>query len=341
MMQQFQLSTELCFGEDALECLERFRGQRMLLVTDPFFAENGTAQRVCVLCRGESRIFAKVRPDPPLELVAEGAAHMEEFDPEVLIALGGGSAIDCAKGMLSIARSRPFFVAIPTTSGTGSEVTSFAVLTHQGVKLPLIDPDLRPNLAILDDSLLQKLPKQLIADAGMDVIAHCVEALVAKNRSLFTQGLAVKAYQTVMELLPRSYEGDSSVRGQIHCAATIAGIAFDQAGLGACHALSHAIGGKFHLAHGKLNAVLLPHVIQLNSSCCSYSPLGNNPVFAVTRLRRRLQLPDSLTAAGLNRGELLSSADELCSAALADPCNEGNPYPMTKDAYHRLLNACL
>ena len=340
-MEEFHLPTRLCFGEDALEVLREFCGKTVLLVTDPFFAQNGTAQGLLALCGGQGQIFSKVQPDPSLTLVAQGVQLMNETNPQVLLALGGGSAIDCAKGMLSMYKGKPTFVAIPTTSGTGSEVTSFAVLSHEGVKHPLIDPALRPDLAVLDDSLLQELPKGLIADAGIDVIAHCVEAVASKKASPFSQSLALSAYGTVMELLPRSFEGDRTVRGRIHCAATMAGMAFDQAGLGACHALSHALGGQFHVAHGKLNGILLPHVMELNRKYAPYELLGNNPIFALTRLRRRLGLPDSLHALGLKREEVLSKADALCTAAMADPCNGGNPLPMTTELYHRLLRDCL
>lgn len=340
-MQEFVLSTRLCFGANALDALKMLQAERVLLVTDKFFAENGTASRICALCGCASKIFAKVQPDPPLSLIAEGVEQMREFSPDVLIALGGGSAIDCAKGMLSMSGSAAKTVAIPTTSGTGSEVTSFAILTHEGVKHPLVEEHLRPALAILDDSLLEKLPKGLIADAGMDVVAHCIEAVAAKNASPFTHALAVSAYQTVAELLPRSFDGDTSVRGAIHCAATMAGIAFDNAGLGACHALAHALGGAFHLAHGRLNGILLPHVIHYNHDFAPYHLLGPNLRFAVSRLRRRLQLPASLTEAGLKREDVLREADAICTAALNDPCTKGNPRPLTKEDYCSLLRACL
>ena len=340
-MQTFQLSTKLCFGDGALAALRELPIQRALLVTDPFFAENGTAARIAELCKGEVQVFSEVQPDPPLSLVARGVALLQDFKPDTLIALGGGSAIDCAKGMLSLGKDRPYFVAIPTTSGTGSEVTSFAILTHQGVKHPLVEAALRPDLAVLDDSLLQRLPKSLIADAGMDVVAHCVEAVAAKGASPLTQALAVSAYETVVKLLPVSYEGDSSVRGSIHCAATMAGIAFDQAGLGACHALSHALGGLFHIAHGKLNGILLPHVMEYNRDYAPYKLLGSNASFSITRLRRRLQLPQSLTEAGIKREAFLSKLDDLCAAALSDPCSHSNPRPVSKDAYESILRACL
>ena len=340
-MQEFVLSTRLCFGERALDALKGLGAARALLVTDRFFAQNGTAERVCALCGCETQIFAKVQPDPPLSLIAEGVEQMQKFTPDVLIALGGGSAIDCAKGMLSMSGSEAKFIAIPTSSGTGSEVTSFAILTHEGVKHPLVDEKLRPYMAILDNSLLNDLPKGLIADAGMDVIAHCVEAVAAKNASPFTQAMAIYAYRTASERLPRSFDGDSAVRGAIHCAATMAGIAFDNAGLGACHALSHALGGAFHIAHGRLNGILLPHVIQYNMAHAPYSLLAPNLRFAVTRLRKRLQLPDTLTAAGLKREDVLKQAQSICEAAMHDPCTRGNPREMTAEAYHSILRACL
>ncbi len=340
-MQEFVLSTRLCFGENALDALKTLGAARVLLVTDQFFAQNGTAERICALCGCETQIFSKVQPDPPLSLIAEGVRQMQQFCPDALIALGGGSAIDCAKGMLSMSGSEAKFVAIPTSSGTGSEVTSFAILTHEGVKHPLVEEKLRPYMAILDDSLLRQLPKGLIADAGMDVIAHCIEAVAAKNASPFTQAMASSAYRMAAEYLPRSFDGDVSVRGAIHCAATMAGIAFDNAGLGACHALSHALGGAFHIAHGRLNGILLPYVIQYNSAHAPYSLLAPNLRFAVTRLRRRLQLPESLTAAGLKREEVLKQADSICAAAMNDPCTASNPRPMTREAYHSLLRACL
>ena len=170
---EFVLATRLCCGENALAALETLGAARVLLVTDRFFVENGTAERLCRRCCGaQCEIFDKVQPDPPLTLVAEGARQLETFAPDVLLALGGGSAIDCAKGMLAMAQKKPRFVAVPTSSGTGSEVTSFAILTHEGIKHPLVDEALRPELAILDAALLDELPPGLIADAGMDVLAH-------------------------------------------------------------------------------------------------------------------------------------------------------------------------
>lgn len=340
-MEIFQLKTKLCFGDHALEALETLPGKRFFMVTDPFFAKNGTAQRIGALCKGEKEIFSGVQPDPPLSTVAEGLARMQAFGADTLIALGGGSAIDCAKGMVSIGEKRPFFVAIPTTSGTGSEVTAFSILTHEGVKHPLVEPEIRPDMAILDDSLLEDLPPSLIADGGMDVIAHCVEAVVAKNASALTQSLAITAFQTAMKHLLSSFEGEKKIRRELHLASTMAGIAFDHAGLGLCHALSHALGGRFHLPHGRLNAILLPHVMAYNREACSYSVLGNNPMFAVSRLARRLHMPRTLTDAGIKAGEVIDSMDSLCRAALADPCCRTNPRTPSLTDCKGILRACI
>ena len=350
-MQNFTLGTRLCFGDHALDALQTLDASRVLLVTDAFFAQNGLAAEIAARCNAETRIFSEVQPDPPLSLVAKGVAVMQEFQPDVLLALGGGSPIDCAKGMLSMSGSTARLVAIPTTSGTGSEVTSFAILTHERTKHPLVDAHLRPKLAILDPSLLQELPPKLIADAGMDVAAHCLEAIAAKSASPFSDALATAAFQTVLRELPKSYHGEKEVRGAMHCAATMAGIAFDNAGLGACHALSHAIGGTFHTAHGRLNGILLPHVVHFNAvtSPQPYARLAaqcglsgvQGLCFAIQRLRRQLSLPATLTQAGLERSAVLSELDALAEAAYHDPCTQGNPRPVTKEDYVNLIRGAL
>ncbi len=348
-MQEFVLKTRLCFGAQALETLKTLAYRKLFIVTDRFFVENKTAQRLSALCpQAQVCIFDRVQPDPPLSLVAQGVQQLQAFQPDVILALGGGSAIDCAKGILAMSASGADLIAIPTTSGTGSDVTGFAILTHDGVKHPLIDERIRPDLAILDDSLLHALPKTLIADAGMDVAAHCLEAIASKNASPFSDALAAHALQIIFEKLPRSYQGDTCVRGEIHCAATMAGIAFDNAGLGVCHALSHALGGMFHLAHGRLNGILLPAVIRFNNAPaytllakrCGVSGI-RGLIFAVERLRRTLQLPESLTQAGLQRSDVLTKTDAICTVALNDPCISTNPKNLTKEDLGKIVREVL
>lgn len=350
-MHIFSLPTRLVYGADALSVLKEWQGQTALLVTDPYFTKNGTAQRLLSGFSPESRVFSEVTADPSVALAAKGARLLEECRPRVLLALGGGSAIDCAKGMLAVSETEAELVAIPTTSGTGSEVTSFAILTHEGVKKVLVEERLRPKMAILDETLLQSLPSSLIADAGMDTLCHALEAAAAKKATPFSDALAISALNTVLSLLPASFEGDKGVRGEVHCAACMAGIAFDHAGLGACHALSHALGGRFHLPHGRLNAVLLPQVLEFNlqknlalynrlAKACGLSS-ARGLVFAVRRLRRQLKLPQSLTGAGIPREQLLQELSSLCETALADPCTASNPRSPTRADYAAILRKCL
>lgn len=348
-MQKFVLATRICSGDGALDELAARSDKRVLLVTDRFFVENGTAAVIAAKCvNAEVKIFDEVQPDPPLALVAKGVAVVSEFRPNAVIALGGGSAIDCAKGIVAMSETDADLIAIPTTSGTGSEVTAFAVLSHESVKHPLIAPALRPKLAILDDSLLQELPPTLIADAGMDIAAHCLEALASKNATPLTDAMALHSLKTVLEKLPSSYRGDKRVRGEIHCAATMAGIAFDNAGLGLCHAVSHALGGRFHLAHGRLNGILLPAVLRYNTEqayrnallSCGFADL-RALILAVERLRRSLELPSTLTQAGLRRTEVLQNLDSLCAAALNDRCTETNPRAVTKEVIASVIREVL
>ncbi|MBQ3216780.1 MAG: iron-containing alcohol dehydrogenase [Oscillospiraceae bacterium] len=350
-LQYFDLPTKLCFGTGALNVLRELKAKRTLLITDQYFTQSGKADEILRLCGGEGRSFGDVQPDPDLNLVARGVKILQELQPDLLVALGGGSVIDCAKGILSMGRSSARFVAIPTTSGTGSEVTSFAILTHEGIKHPLVEEQLRPQLAILDDSLLEQLPKSLIADGGMDLLSHCVEAVAAKNASVFSTALAGCAFRSCLKLLPLSYAGDKSVRGAIHQAATMAGIAFDHGGLGICHALSHALGGAFHLSHGRLNGILLPHVLEFNfpAASAAYGELASlcglssarALVFALRRVRKQLQLPETLSQAGLERSQLTKRLEELAAAAIQDPCCATNPRPVTASDLVSLLRKAL
>lgn len=351
-MHTFVCGTKLCFGKNAPELLATLGAKRVLLVTDPFFAENGTAARYAsAFPEAQTRLFSEIRPDPSLSLVADGVRVLQEFQPDTVLALGGGSAMDCAKGIVSLGGMAVRLIAVPTTSGSGSEVTSFAILTHNGTKHPLVEDAIRPQIAILDDALLEKLPRGLIAETGMDVLSHCLEAVAAKNASLFSTALAQQAFRTALERLPASFAGDTSVRGEVHQAATMAGIAFDNAGLGACHALSHSLGGTFHLAHGRLNSILLPHVLRFNAETnpqpyaqlaafCHLSGVRGLS-FALQRLRRQLELPATLTEAGLQRAEVQQAEDAICAAAVNDPCAATNPRPVTLEAMKALLRSAL
>ena len=355
-MEQFYCTTRLFFGPDALQALNTVKAASAMVVTDRFFSENGTAERIGkMLPACQVTYFDGVLPDPEVSLVAEATAQLEKSNATVLLALGGGSALDCAKAMTYFAKKRPMLIAIPTTSGTGSEVTSFSILTHNGIKHPLVDESLRPDWAILDEGLVSTLPPSLVADAGMDLISHAVEAVAAKNASPFTNALSYHALGTALHLLFRSFEGDASVRGSIHAAAAMAGIAFDHAGLGMCHALSHALGGRFHVAHGRLNAVLLPAVMQINAQsaissyaeaarACGIGYTNDQMAFRslqqqIKQLRRTLKLPQTLAQAGISPSQLREHIGELTKAAMEDPCMSGNPVSPTRKQLEELLEA--
>ena len=341
-MQQFHCKTKIFSGEHALDWLDQQRCKNLLVVTDPYFMENGTAQAIALRVGAEKReFFHKVVPDPSVGLAAEGTALMRQLNPDLLIALGGGSAMDTAKAMVYFAGEGVKFVAIPTTSGSGSEVTDFAILTHAGVKHPLVDRRMQPDVALISAALVEKLPPSLVADGGFDVLSHALESLVSTKATELTRALSAGAFLTAFRLLPASYRGDIRVRGQIHLASTMAGIAFTQSGLGLCHALSHSLGGIFHIPHGRLNAILLPEVIACNTefageayaSLAKQAGLGANSQTmgvrnlrnALIRLRKELNLPATLQEAGVPPHKLRQHRQEILAAALADPCMATNP----------------
>ena len=334
--------------------LEELGAKRLFLVTDPYFARNGTADRVAKASKAEQvEIFSQVKPDPTVELAAEGTAKLRAFGPDVIVALGGGSAMDCAKAMAYFSKGEAKLVAIPTTSGSGSEVTDFAILTHAGVKHPLIDRRLQPDLAILDGELLRELPPSLVADGGFDVLAHALEACVAKGAGVFTDALAREAFRAAYGLLPASFAGRTEVRLRVHQAATMAGMAFTQAGLGLCHAMSHALGGLFHVPHGRLNAILLPSVVGFNAHVAGekYAKIaraagigGSADTLAVrnlrnglVRLRRELKLPETLVQAGVSPRDVWTATEKIVAATLADPCCASNPMKVEDFVVRRIL----
>ena len=327
-MERFQLKPTIFFGPDALAALEGLAGRRVMVITDSFLAQSGLLERVRARLRDCTvEVFDQVVPDPPLELVAQGARALAEFRPQAVVAFGGGSPMDCAKAMLEFGKKLGAgadirFVAVPTTAGTGSEVTSFAVLTDRakGVKYPLVDDALLPDEAILDPSLLAGVPPAVTADTGMDVLTHAAEA------------------------------GESGAKGNMLLASNLAGIAFNAAGLGICHSLAHALGGRFHLPHGRLNALILPHVIHFNAAdgtaaekygrlakLCGLAANPRSLAAGLNRLRAQLKLPERLSACGVEGKELTAALDGLAEAAQADLCAPSNPRPAAAEDLKSLL----
>lgn len=353
-MEEFSCKTKIISGAGAIAALGSMEARRLFLVSDPYFTKTGVAKQVADAAKcTEVEIFDKIQPDPTVELAAEGTACLRAFAPDMLVALGGGSAMDCAKAMAFFAKGDYKLVAVPTTSGSGSEVTDFAILTHDKVKHPLVDKRLRPDVAILDSDLLQELPKDLIAEAGFDVLAHAVEAYVARDAGTVTDIYAREAFSSAYAALPASYAGRKEVRLKVHLAATMAGMAFTQAGLGLCHAMSHSLGGMFHVAHGRLNAILLPAIISCNAHVAGkkYAELaraagmgGSADTIAVRnlkngliRLRREMNLPETLAQAGVDPRTVWRNAGQIVKSALEDPCCKSNPMEVEDFLVRRIL----
>ena len=348
-MERFFCNTRILSGDGSLNELPRLHIKRLLIVADPFFCENGTANHIAHISGAEhTEVFGKVAPDPSVSLAAEGTRLVQQFQPDAILALGGGSAMDCAKAMRYYSGLDTRFIAVPTTSGSGSEVTDFAILTHDGVKHPLVDEKLRPDIAILDSQLLQNMPPKLIADGGFDLVSHALEAWCATGAGPISDALAADALATAFSFLPKSYAGVTAARLPVHTAATMAGLAFSAAGLGLCHAISHALGGEFHIAHGRLNAILLPAVLDCNAGAVPgrYAALsrrlglssGADTVAvrslknALLRLRRELALPETLAQAGIQPGCVREKMEALTAVVLADPCCATNP--VKPEAHH-------
>ena len=353
-LERFTVRTQVVSGADSLSFLGTLGCQKLLLVTDPYFAQKGWADRILQAAKPkESQVFDKVSPDPTVELAAEGTKILQAFSPDTVVALGGGSAIDLAKAMAHFSGLSPRLVAIPTTSGSGSEVTNFAVLSHNGVKYPVVSDKLYPEAAILEDALLDSLPRGLIADTGFDVLAHALESYVGKKASPVTKTLSREAFSLAYAQLSLSFAGDKTVRGSVHMASCMAGMAFSQAGLGLCHAMAHVLGGEFHLPHGRLCAILLPAVVECNANFCGgeYGQLARSVGFfgsadtvavrnlknGLIRLRKQLAMPGSLREAGIDPRQVQLRQRELTEKILADPCCENNPAEVADFMVKRIL----
>lgn len=398
-MQWFKIPGKIYFEYGSTQYLKDMPDiSRAFIVTDPYMVKLGYVDKILYYLRRRaqyvhSEIFGDVEPDPSVETIMKGCELMNKFKPDVIIALGGGSAIDAAKGMWLFyehpeldfnslklkfmdIRKRVFnypklgskakMVAIPTTSGTGSEVTSFAVITDKSknVKYPLADYELTPDVAIVDPDFVTSVPASVTADTGMDVLTHAIEAYVSVMASDFTDGLAIKAIQLVFEYLPRAYKnGDDRVaREKMHNASCIAGMAFTNAFLGINHSLAHKLGGEFHIPHGRANAVLLPHVIEYNAQKptkfvsfpkyenfiadkkyaeiaralglpCSTTEEGiKSLVQAVKDLMKELNMPMTIADCNIDKDRFYSKVPELAEKAFEDQCTTANPrLPLVKE----------
>ena len=374
-MKEFSFSTRIFFGEGSLERLHKVRSRRVMIVTDAFIAQSGVADRVAAYLQDcEITVFSDVVPDPPIEVVAAGVECFQQCQPEVMIAVGGGSVIDAAKAIRVVAGRISDNIdtgvmecfAIPTTSGTGSEVTEYAVVTDaaKGIKYPLASRDLRPVTAILDPDLVVSAPPRVTADSGMDVLTHALEAYVSTGANDFSDALAEKAISLVIRWLPIAFENgnDLLAREKMHNASCMAGLAFNSAGLGLCHGIAHGIGAKLHIPHGRANAIVLPYILRYNADLdhargqynvaakkyqrlakildlpCSSVTVGFSQFLkTVERLNKTLKIPSTLKKGGYDMALFKNVQGEIIEGALADVTTTTNPRQPDYGDVERLL----
>lgn len=357
-MNTYKMKTELFFGFKALEHLEALSYRSVLVVTDGFLERSGAVAKLTAHLPAGARVatYSNVRPDPSQELVDEGACELERQRPDLLVAFGGGSCIDAAKAMLHTAcargMARPYFLAVPTTAGTGSEVTNFAVVTRGADKVVLIDDFLAPDGALLEADFTRTVPPAVTADTGMDVLTHALEAYVSADATAFTDAMAVKALRTVLTELPVVFRDGMCMRSRARMieASCVAGIAFTNAGLGINHSLAHALGGRFHVAHGRLNAVLLPYVMRFHMECdaCrkAYDRLAGELgladahalLDAIVGLRAELGIEDALgQLERIDGARFEAEISEIADAAQRDRCTPSNPCPVSRQDLVNIL----
>lgn len=360
-MNEFLLKPGIRFGQGALAALGELTATQALLVTDQAMVRFGLAARVTRILNQRGIPFTlwdDVIPDPDIATVVRGMKLMDAHYPDLVIALGGGSVIDAAKAVIfSLAqtqpeagRQRPCLVAIPTTSGTGSEVTAFSVVKAHAEKLVLVDPSLLPDIAILDPELVCSVPPAITADTGMDVLCHALEAFVSRHASDFSDALAEKVVQQVFRYLPTCWRsGDNLLaREKMHNASCMAGMAFTNASLGITHSLAHALGGVFRVPHGRANALLMAEVVAWNAdyqgncdtpAAHKYARLAhlldlpaatvrqgvNSLLAAIRALKAEMTLPEGIRETGIDAADFEHRLAEMVSQALDDSCTPANP----------------
>ena len=362
-MNSFSVRTKIMEG-GGLETLAP-KLHKVFIVTDGFMASSGKVSYITEKldrAGAEYRVFDQVKADPDIGTVTKGVDMIQEFHPDAVIAFGGGSPIDAAKAIVFFAAKtcdmrECMFIAVPTTSGTGSEVSKFAVITdpEKEVKYPLVEDSLLPDVAILDAELTVSVHPSVTADTGIDVFTHAVEALVSTAATDFSDAAAEKAIKLVRRHLMTAYHqpGDMAARQGMHNASCLAGVAFSNSGLGLNHGMAHALGARFHIPHGRANGILLPYVMSFNAGCSeSLTPVAKryakiarllgleatsvrqsalNLIRTARRYVEQLNIPSSIQVAGVDKAEFEAEAEAMAEAALADRCTATNPRPCSKE----------
>lgn len=379
-MNRFTLPRDIYYGENALEVLKKVKGKKAVVVVG-----GGSMKRFGFLDKVDEYLkeagmevkhIEGVKPDPSVEEVYEGARVMREYGPDWIVAIGGGSPIDAAKAMwifyehpeitfedvknpftVPELRNKAKFVAIPSTSGTATEVTAFSVITDYKteIKYPLADFNLTPDIAIVDPALAQTMPPKLVAHTGMDALTHAIEAYVAGLRSSISDPLAMQAILMIRDYLVKSYNGDVEARNEMHIAQCLAGMAFSNALLGITHSMAHKTGAVFHIPHGCANAIYLPYVIDYNKKVCAvrYADIakalglkGNTTdelvdslTSFINDLNKQLSIPATLKEYGITEKDFYDNLDRISENAILDACTGANPRPITAVEMKKLFTA--
>lgn len=370
-MYRFTLPRDLYYGKDALEALKTIKGKKAIIVLGGGSMKKfGFVDKVVSYLNEvgiETRLFEGVEPDPSVETVMKGAEAMRDFEPDLIVAMGGGSPIDAAKAMWAFyeypevtfeqlitpfsfpeLRQKARFIAIPSTSGTATEVTAFSVITdyQKGIKYPLADFNITPDIAIVDPALAETMPAKLVAHTGMDALTHAIEAYVSTLHTTFTDPLALKAIDIVDRKLTKSFDGDMEAREEMHYGQCLAGMAFSNALLGIVHSMAHKTGAAFstgHITHGLANAMYLPYVIKYNSKveeaaeryadiAKSIGITAESTTEYVDKLRARIVelndymgIPNTLKEFGIIEEEFNEKIDAIAENAVGDACTGSNP----------------
>lgn len=380
-MARFTLPRDLYYGKGTLETLKTLKGKKAIVVVG-----GGSMKRFGFLDKTvayleeaglEVELFENVEPDPSVETVMRGAEAMRRFEPDWIVSIGGGSPIDAAKAMWAFyeypdttfedlitpfnfpeLRTKARFVAIPSTSGTATEVTAFSVITDyaKGIKYPLADFNITPDVAILDSTIAETMPKTLTAHTGMDALTHAIEAYVSTLHSPFTDPYALTAIKMVFEELEKSFAGDVDAREQMHYAQCMAGMAFSNALLGIVHSLAHKTGAAFatgHIPHGCANAIYLPYVIQYNQpnaegryaeiarfigmNGTDDGELTQKLIDKINEMNQKLSIPSTLKEFGINEEEFKQKVGAIAANAVDDACTGSNPRSVNPNQMQQLL----
>ncbi len=376
-MKKFLLKPEIHFGRDALSYLKEIEAKHVFIVTDPFMVKLGILDKITALLDHNKiyyHVFSETEPDPSTETIQKGLEHIIYAKPDMLIAVGGGSSIDAAKAIMYMCIQvkekfidkdsihKPWFIAIPTTSGTGSEVSSYSVITDKAThaKILLKSAIMLPDVALLDESLTMSVPPPVTADTGFDVLTHSIEAYVSPWATDYTDIFAEKAMKLVFSYLLKAYKkgDDEEARHKLHNASCMAGIAFTNASLGINHSLAHAIGGEFNFPHGRSNAMFLPYVIAYNAgldiaagtvenaavaqryaqlAICiglpAQSPFEGtlSLITAIKVLKSAVNIPHTIRELHVSEEDFKKRVAEMAANAEADICTSGNPIAVTRE----------